>query len=119
MTPAAWTTGRRFRGTAFPFPTLGGDVKEGAETRPTRDRSGANSAATAAQRRQQRHPAPRACPELLALLGLGLGSRLVAGGSLPLADLVTSVEPLERLPEVFARLDGRSDAVKVLIDCQA
>ena len=45
--------------------------------------------------------------------------RLLAGGSLPLADLVTSVEPLERLPEVFARLDGRPDAVKVLIDCQA
>jgi (R,R)-butanediol dehydrogenase / meso-butanediol dehydrogenase / diacetyl reductase len=45
--------------------------------------------------------------------------RLFAAGSLPLADLVTSVEPLERLPDVFADLDRGPDAVKILIDCRA
>lgn len=45
--------------------------------------------------------------------------RIVEARHLPLADLVTSVEPLERLPGVIASLDRAPDAVKVLIDCQA
>lgn len=45
--------------------------------------------------------------------------RIVEAGHFPLDDLVTSVEPLERLPEVFASLDHGPDAVKILIDCQA
>ena len=44
---------------------------------------------------------------------------LVAGGEFPLADLITSVEPLERLPHVLTTLDANSEAIKVLIDCQA
>jgi threonine dehydrogenase-like Zn-dependent dehydrogenase len=45
---------------------------------------------------------------------------LVAEGALPLRRLITSVEPLERLPELLAAL-GRGDAddVKVLLDCRA
>ena len=45
--------------------------------------------------------------------------RLPDAGELPLAELITSVEPLERLPHVLATLGGNSEAIKVLIDCQA
>jgi threonine dehydrogenase-like Zn-dependent dehydrogenase len=41
---------------------------------------------------------------------------LIAGGTLPLDALVTAVEPLERLPDVFAELGGGA-AMKVLVDC--
>jgi (R,R)-butanediol dehydrogenase / meso-butanediol dehydrogenase / diacetyl reductase len=41
---------------------------------------------------------------------------LLAGGELPLERLITRVEPLERLPELFRDL---GDSVKVLIDCRA
>jgi len=45
---------------------------------------------------------------------------LVAWGGLPLEQLITSVESLERLPTVFAQLtEERSSAVKVLVDCRA
>jgi 2-desacetyl-2-hydroxyethyl bacteriochlorophyllide A dehydrogenase len=40
---------------------------------------------------------------------------LLAGGELPLEALITRVEPLERLPEVFGQL---GDSVKVLVDCR-
>jgi threonine dehydrogenase-like Zn-dependent dehydrogenase len=44
---------------------------------------------------------------------------LVQWGNLPLDELITSVEPLERLPEVFVELGQKqSSAVKVLIDCR-
>jgi (R,R)-butanediol dehydrogenase/meso-butanediol dehydrogenase/diacetyl reductase len=44
---------------------------------------------------------------------------LAAAGELPLDDLVTAVEPLERLPDVFATLGANPAAIKVLIDCRA
>jgi (R,R)-butanediol dehydrogenase / meso-butanediol dehydrogenase / diacetyl reductase len=45
---------------------------------------------------------------------------LVAGGELPLERLITSVEPLERLPEIIAVLGrGETNDIKVLVDCQA
>ena len=44
---------------------------------------------------------------------------LVAADVLPLDDLVTAVEPLERLPDVFATLAANPAAMKVLIDCRA
>lgn len=44
---------------------------------------------------------------------------LAAAGTLPLGDLISAVEPLERLPEVFASLRDNPDATKILIDCQA
>jgi (R,R)-butanediol dehydrogenase / meso-butanediol dehydrogenase / diacetyl reductase len=43
---------------------------------------------------------------------------LVAAGELPLDELITSVEPLDRLPEVFATLSDNPAAIKVLIDCR-
>jgi (R,R)-butanediol dehydrogenase / meso-butanediol dehydrogenase / diacetyl reductase len=43
---------------------------------------------------------------------------LLAADTLPLDRLVTAVEPLERLPSVFAGLDGDPQAMKTLIDCR-
>jgi len=44
---------------------------------------------------------------------------LLAGGSLGVERLLTAVEPIERVPEVFAELiDGR-EAMKILVDCRA
>lgn len=40
---------------------------------------------------------------------------LLAGGGLPLEQLITRVEPLDRLPQVF---DELGDSVKVLVDCR-
>ena len=39
-------------------------------------------------------------------------------GTLPLDRLITAVEPLDRLPSVFAELEGDSAAMKTLIDCR-
>lgn len=44
---------------------------------------------------------------------------LVASGSLPLDRLITRIEPLDRLPDVFEELSTGTADVKVLIDCQA
>ncbi len=44
---------------------------------------------------------------------------LLAEGSLPLEQLITAVEPLERLPEVFTELLASPSGMKVLIDCRA
>ncbi len=44
---------------------------------------------------------------------------LLAEGSLPVESLITAVEPLQRLPEVFAELAEGSPAVKILIDCRS
>jgi threonine dehydrogenase-like Zn-dependent dehydrogenase len=44
---------------------------------------------------------------------------LLAEGNLPLEQLITAVEPLERLPEVFTELLASPAGMKVLIDCQA
>lgn len=44
---------------------------------------------------------------------------LVASDALPFDRLITSVEPLERLPTVFAELEGSSDAMKILVDCRS
>jgi 2-desacetyl-2-hydroxyethyl bacteriochlorophyllide A dehydrogenase len=43
---------------------------------------------------------------------------LLAAGSLPLEQLVTAVEPLQRLPAVFEELSGGTEAMKVLVDCR-
>jgi len=44
---------------------------------------------------------------------------LVAGGLLPLQELVTSIEPLDRLPGFFEASSTGSRGMKTLIDCQA
>jgi len=43
----------------------------------------------------------------------------VIGGRLPLADLITSVEPLERLPAALEELERNPSAMKILVDCRA
>jgi 2-desacetyl-2-hydroxyethyl bacteriochlorophyllide A dehydrogenase len=42
---------------------------------------------------------------------------LLASGALPLEQLITRVEPLERLPAVFAELANGATDIKVLVDC--
>jgi (R,R)-butanediol dehydrogenase/meso-butanediol dehydrogenase/diacetyl reductase len=44
---------------------------------------------------------------------------LIASGSLDLERLVTAVEPLERVPELFEELRGGRQAMKILVDCRA
>jgi (R,R)-butanediol dehydrogenase/meso-butanediol dehydrogenase/diacetyl reductase len=45
---------------------------------------------------------------------------LVAGGTLPLERLITTVEPLQNLPALLASLGaGNATEVKVLVDCQS
>jgi (R,R)-butanediol dehydrogenase/meso-butanediol dehydrogenase/diacetyl reductase len=44
---------------------------------------------------------------------------LLAGGRLPLADLITSVEPLERMPTALEQLERNPSAMKILVDCRA
>src|SRR3954452_3501063 len=44
---------------------------------------------------------------------------LIASGSLDLERLVTAVEPLERVPELFDELRGGRQAMKILVDCRA
>jgi (R,R)-butanediol dehydrogenase/meso-butanediol dehydrogenase/diacetyl reductase len=44
---------------------------------------------------------------------------LLAGGRLPLADLITSVEPLERMPAALEELERNPSAMKILVDCRA
>ena len=43
---------------------------------------------------------------------------LLATATLPVDRLITAVEPLERLPSVFAHLQGDPAAMKTLIDCR-
>jgi 2-desacetyl-2-hydroxyethyl bacteriochlorophyllide A dehydrogenase len=44
---------------------------------------------------------------------------LIGSGSLDLDRLVTAVEPLERVPELFDELRGGRQAMKILVDCRA
>ncbi|MGC6425255.1 MAG: zinc-dependent alcohol dehydrogenase [Lentimonas sp.] len=44
---------------------------------------------------------------------------LIAGGDIPFDKLISLVEPLEKLPDVFKQLDSNPEAMKVLIDCQS
>ena len=44
---------------------------------------------------------------------------LIAAGDLPLGKLITSIEPLDRLPEVFEEQSREASAMKILVDCQA
>jgi (R,R)-butanediol dehydrogenase/meso-butanediol dehydrogenase/diacetyl reductase len=44
---------------------------------------------------------------------------LLAEGSLPLARLITAVEPLDRLPAVFEKHVHGSSAMKILVDCRS
>jgi threonine dehydrogenase-like Zn-dependent dehydrogenase len=41
----------------------------------------------------------------------------MAARTLPLDSLITTVEPLDRLPEVFHELEKQPGAMKVLIRC--
>jgi 2-desacetyl-2-hydroxyethyl bacteriochlorophyllide A dehydrogenase len=43
---------------------------------------------------------------------------LLASGELPLEQLITRVEPLERLPSVFAEMAARPTGIKTLIECR-
>jgi (R,R)-butanediol dehydrogenase/meso-butanediol dehydrogenase/diacetyl reductase len=43
---------------------------------------------------------------------------LVAADALPLGQLISAVEPLERLPSIFEALDGKVEAMKILVDCR-
>ena len=43
---------------------------------------------------------------------------LLAANTFPVDRLVTAVEPLERLPSVFASMEGDPQAMKTLIDCR-
>jgi (R,R)-butanediol dehydrogenase/meso-butanediol dehydrogenase/diacetyl reductase len=44
---------------------------------------------------------------------------LLAADTLPLERLITAVEPLDRLPAVFAENAGGSSAMKILVDCRS
>jgi (R,R)-butanediol dehydrogenase/meso-butanediol dehydrogenase/diacetyl reductase len=44
---------------------------------------------------------------------------LVVSGQLPLADLITSVEPLEKLQVALEQLESNPSAMKILLDCRA
>ena len=44
---------------------------------------------------------------------------LLADGSLGLDRLITAVEPLERVPDVFAELRAGRTAMKILVDCRS
>jgi (R,R)-butanediol dehydrogenase / meso-butanediol dehydrogenase / diacetyl reductase len=44
---------------------------------------------------------------------------LLVGGALPLERLVTAVEPLDRLPSIFAEPSRIASAMKILVDCRA
>jgi 2-desacetyl-2-hydroxyethyl bacteriochlorophyllide A dehydrogenase len=44
---------------------------------------------------------------------------LIAAGDLPLGNLITSIEPLDRLPVVFDEQSRHASAMKILVDCQA
>jgi (R,R)-butanediol dehydrogenase / meso-butanediol dehydrogenase / diacetyl reductase len=44
---------------------------------------------------------------------------LLAEGSLPVERLITSVEPLDRLPAVFEEHSRGSSAMKILVDCRS
>jgi 2-desacetyl-2-hydroxyethyl bacteriochlorophyllide A dehydrogenase len=43
---------------------------------------------------------------------------LLVGGRLPLADLITSVEPLQRMPAALEQLEHNPSAMKILVDCR-
>jgi len=43
---------------------------------------------------------------------------MLASGQIPAAELISAVEPIERTPEAFARLESGEEVVKVLIDCR-
>lgn len=44
---------------------------------------------------------------------------LIASNALPLERMVSKVEPLDALPEVFKELHSNPEAMKILMDCQA
>jgi (R,R)-butanediol dehydrogenase / meso-butanediol dehydrogenase / diacetyl reductase len=44
---------------------------------------------------------------------------LIAAGALPLGKLITSIEPLDRLPAVFEEQSREASAMKILVDCQS
>lgn len=45
--------------------------------------------------------------------------KLLAEGVIPVAELISAVEPLERVPEAFEALESGTGVMKVLIDCRA
>ena len=44
---------------------------------------------------------------------------LVGSGALPLERLISTVEPLERLPHVFESLGAMAETMKILVDCRS
>jgi len=44
---------------------------------------------------------------------------LIASNALPLDKMVTKVKPLDQLPDIFDNITKESEAMKILIDCQA
>ena len=44
---------------------------------------------------------------------------LLASGAVDFEPLITAVEPLERVPAVFAELRSGRQAMKILVDCRA
>jgi (R,R)-butanediol dehydrogenase/meso-butanediol dehydrogenase/diacetyl reductase len=44
---------------------------------------------------------------------------LVGSGRLPLGDLITRVEPLDRVPELLGESGGGLSGMKILVDCQS
>ncbi|MDQ2812539.1 MAG: alcohol dehydrogenase catalytic domain-containing protein [Actinomycetota bacterium] len=44
---------------------------------------------------------------------------LIIGQRLPLANMITSVEPLEQLPAALEQLERNPSAMKILVDCRA
>jgi 2-desacetyl-2-hydroxyethyl bacteriochlorophyllide A dehydrogenase len=44
---------------------------------------------------------------------------LMAAGALPLDQMITKIEPLDRLAEAFREIDNQPDGMKVLIDCSS
>lgn len=43
---------------------------------------------------------------------------LLAGGTLPIERLLTAIEPIDRVPELFAELLAGREAMKILVDCR-
>ncbi|WOO42705.1 zinc-dependent alcohol dehydrogenase [Rubellicoccus peritrichatus] len=43
---------------------------------------------------------------------------LIASGELPLEEMISQVEPLEKLPDVFNSLENNPESMKVLMDCR-
>jgi len=48
-----------------------------------------------------------------------IATRLIADGQIPVAALISRIEPLERAADAFAALESGANVMKILIDCRA